>query len=543
MFYNRQNFKLADFPSAGDYGSMLAWAGEAAGRITETETFEKYFGDTDIEPLWIASGLVYMACKEPSLRAIAEGQSHKHGNGENGEPTMEQKVDLPLNLILYGPPGTGKTYELRKLQEHFTSESVKLRAEFISEQVAELSWWEVVALTLFNLKKATVPQIFANEILQAKDAVMAQKNAKAMIWAMLQQHTVSDCPNVKYKRRAEPALFYKEKDAVWSVNTKLIEKEAPELIEIAEKIRSYNEVSQKDERFEFITFHQSYSYEDFVEGIKPEVIEDGETGAISFSVQDGIFKRAVTRALKDPHHQYALFIDEINRANISKVFGELITLIEDDKRLSWRDGAWVGMRLKLPYTHSEDPGAQDFGVPDNLHVIGTMNTADRSIALLDTALRRRFDFKEIMPSPQVITENGNGIIKEGAIEIDLARLLEAMNQRIEYLYDRDHQIGHAYFLEVNSYADLERVFLKKIIPLLQEYFYDDWEKIQLVFADLEQGGEVGDGSYKANAIIKNRAWNDNHHLGSIADLDLLHKKLYVVPERIDAESIRKIYKD
>lgn len=231
--------------------------------------------------------------------------------------------------------------------------------------------------------------------------------------------------------------------------------------ELKKRFDNYIENGQ----IKFITFHQSYSYEEFVEGLKAE---SDENNNIKYEIKDGVFKDICEKAknIKIESKNYVLIIDEINRGNISKIFGELITIIEPSKRIGAKDA----IAVELPYSKNK------FGVPSNLYIIGTMNSADRSIALMDVALRRRFDFIEMMPDYSLLKD-----IK--IYDIEIAKMIKAINERIECLYDRDHMIGHAYFLDIKSMKELSDVFRNRIIPLLCEYFYDDWEKIRLILAD------------------------------------------------------------
>jgi 5-methylcytosine-specific restriction protein B len=210
------------------------------------------------------------------------------------------------------------------------------------------------------------------------------------------------------------------------------------------------------------------------ESLLIDIIYNGRiTQASCYPLNKSLVKLDALRALFGPGtpvkggtpENFVLIIDEINRANVSRVLGELITLLEEDKRL----GAANELTVTLPYS------GDMFGVPKNLYVIGTMNTADRSIAPLDTALRRRFSFTEMMPDYLCLGQEVDGI--------RLADLLRAINSRLEWLFDRDHQIGHGYFIDVLDTRSLDEVMKAKIVPLLGEYFYDDWSKVRAVLND------------------------------------------------------------
>ncbi|EUB24905.1 McrB family protein, partial [Fusobacterium sp. CM22] len=291
-----------------------------------------------------------------------------------------------------------------------------------------------------------------------------------------------------------------------------------ELTDYSEIMKKYNELKKKN-RIEFITFHQSYGYEEFIEGIKPIVLnEDDESDSensqeIKYEIVDGIFKKFCDEARKaqdKENNEYVFIIDEINRGNISKIFGELITLIETTKRAGKKEC----ISTKLPYSKEE------FTVPDNVYIIGTMNTADRSIALMDTALRRRFYFEEMLPNYDLLKDI---FVEDEGVKVNIGAMLKAINERIEYLYDREHTIGHAVFLELNENNDidkLENIFKKSVIPLLQEYFYEDYDKIRLILGD---NAKDEDEQFIFAESIKPKDVFE----GDIGDIDIPEKK-YII---------------
>lgn len=443
----------------------------------------------------------------------------------------------PRNVIFYGPPGTGKTRVLLEqvLPAYTDDPEQETDEERLNRLVADMGWFEVVGATVRELAKptASVPKFREHRFVQAKLRQSSSlSNLSARIWGVLQSHTIQSSTTVKYAARVEPLVFEKDEAAGWSLVSDW-EQLAPELAEAVSRLtRPGKQAMRATRRYEMVTFHPSYSYEDFVEGLRPVVEErEGHEPSVEIQPVDGALKRICDRARRDPDRRYALVIDEINRGNIAKIFGELITLIEPDKRTRYdAEGQPAsGVQVRLPY--SPEP----FGVPENVDLYGTMNTSDRSIALVDIALRRRFIFREVLPQPGVIAgTRGDGLIDpdDDGNPIDLRRLLQVINARLTVLRGRDACIGHAYLTGVTDIGGLRAAFRDRIVPLLQEHFFEDWGQIAQVLS--VPPGAPGFLTQKQPKIAG--------LFGKKADLgDLIERPIWVLSDELPAEAFRALY--
>ena len=445
---------------------------------------------------------------------------------------------IPKNTILYGPPGTGKTYHTAiyavAIIESKTVDAV--RAEPYSEVMSRYNEYKEkgqIEFTTFHqsygyeefiegirpvmdedaeedgeIEYQITPGLFKSFCERASRPVLKQNaniglNTNPTIWKVSLEgtgdnRTRTECMENNHIRigfdsygpdiTAETGVTEGKK----VLNAFIYRMKVGDIVFSCYSASTVDAIGVVTGEYEWHDEYAEYKrlrkVNWLVKGINEDITEinGGKTLTLSstyalnrISLNDVItmLKRVAPRSLmaEDARPNYVFIIDEINRGNISKVFGELITLIEPSKRL----GQSEGMTAKLPYSQ------KSFGVPDNVYLLGTMNTADRSIATLDTALRRRFQFKEMQPDSSTL----RGITIDG---LDISTMLESMNRKIAILYDREHTIGHAYFIPLDKNRSLDalsEIFANNIIPLLQEYFYEDYEKIRLVLGDNKKDRE------------------------------------------------------
>ncbi|EAH8788924.1 AAA family ATPase [Campylobacter jejuni] len=475
--------------------------------------------------------------------------------------------NMSSNQILYGPPGTGKTY-------HAINKALEILGYKKDENILDYKKIKQ-ALEEFKIdyKKDDENRQERN---QAKALFDHYVEEKQIVFATFHQsygyeEFVEGIKPMMNNEANSQELKYEIKDGIFKdicnralenyENSNLNTEELREKIELREKvekflnrlletnepisktkggnffINSFNnntiEIYSEDvERFDgifklslstFITLLKSnIEFNSAVEMFKKVFDRDyaDRTHTYYFNLvnkfkeyeKQAVLKTEDNKISSNSLNSYIIIIDEINRGNISKIFGELITLIEPSKRI----GADEELKVTLPYSKKE------FGVPKNVYILGTMNTADRSITSLDTALRRRFEFIEMMPDVSKLSNNCEGV--------DLQKLLKAINTRIEYLLDREKTIGHAFFIGVKNLEDLKKVFQNKIIPLLQEYFYNDYALINAVLND--------------NGILEKQDINSNY-LKSITEFIESDKVIYKFSDSKDwsENTFIKIYEN
>lgn len=396
----------------------------------------------------------------------------------------------PLNQILFGPPGTGKTFNtinkaLEIIDNDFFQQNKddrKLLKEKFEEykkagQIEFVTFHQSYGYEEFVEGIKAIPvgkegNEDGTEMIYAISDGIFKKLAKKSLEEILINNTLSNINKKKFVLNAkslniQAELIQDDEDNFRVLKGSKMRKGYATSFEQYNYFKLRKEVEENaklKEESEFFIFEEDYLFQS-LSAASSVILGRMSNGTIDWKEILEDININQNQDIKN----HILIIDEINRGNISKIFGELITLIEPSKRIR----ADEEIKVKLPYSND------DFGVPQNLYILGTMNTADRSIALMDTALRRRFEFIEMLPDLEVL----NSLEVEN---INIRLMLEKINQRVEYLYDRDHTIGHAYFMslkENQTLEELENIFKNKIIPLLQEYFYDDWEKILMVLGN------------------------------------------------------------
>lgn len=480
--------------------------------------------------------------------------THVNPMYEEGETIMVNRTDISKNTILFGPPGTGKTYQtinyavaiiegvpLKNIQEESREEVVKrLKKYKEAGQVETVTFHQSYGYEDFiegirpkmkneddesenkEVQYEVKPGAFKAFCDEArKPSVKKDKdiglNSAPTIWKVSlegtgQNPTRTECMKNGHIRvgydgygaNITPETDFSKYGGKNVLNALYTKMKIGDIVFSCFSNTNIDAIGVVTGDVEWHNEYENYKrlrkVNWIVKGINENIVDfNGGTTMtlssvykLSVSVSDALTlidkNQANNQILIPNDKRYVFIIDEINRGNISKIFGELITLVEESKRI----GQPEETKVKLPYSPTP------FGVPDNIYLIGTMNTADRSIATIDTALRRRFQFRELQPEVKVLKE----VIIDG---LSIDKLLFNMNRKIEILYDREHTIGHAYFIPLKESPTidmLEEIFKNQIMPLLQEYFYDDYQKIQLVLGDNKKLEED-----KKFIVEKTHDWN------------------------------------
>ena len=436
------------------------------------EKLPEHFDDFKINiAIWNVYELIEEEKKIGDNNINTELSKQEKQNINEGKSNYSTKKSL--NRIFYGPPGTGKTYH--------TIEAAVTAAEplfsFNSRLELKAKYDELIDQQ--RIQFVTFHQSYGyEEFIEGLRAVTEEGQISYEIQSgIFKRICTLATTNMNRSRQTSSVSF----DACWEVFLNQFDDDEGTQIKTKQSWFRITEITETTIRFSKAQGTSKHSLA--IKTLK-QVFNGTKTikGGLNVYYQPLVeYLKSLSadiQSLNEPVKNFVLVIDEINRGNISKIFGELITLIEESKRAFGHNSESI--EVTLPY--SSDP----FSVPINLHLIGTMNTADRSLAMMDTALRRRFDFVEMMPDYKILT----GVDVKG---IALDTLMKKMNERIEALYDREHTLGHAFLMPVknallnngeeSAFNLLKTTYINKIIPLLEEYFFDDWTKIRLVLGD------------------------------------------------------------
>lgn len=408
---------------------------------------------------------------------------HEEDAANNKVVTNNQTpATLNLNTILYGPPGTGKTFNT--IDKALQIVAPEVYEQFRNDRAELTKRFRELLITDWANPKGQIAFVTFHQNMSYEDFIEGIKPVKPEASNTIHYDIIDGI----FKRMCQEASRSKEHIVVIDGIQKPLTRELFEELyyTFSETLPPHTDATsplllQTKEGYPFELFRnsagsivvkagekrtgQSVAHSELQAVLfeeKPPTYKSYESIIISKILEGKSYKRS---PVDNSTKSFVLVIDEINRGNVAQIFGELITLIEPSKR----KGADEALEAILPY--SKKP----FSVPKNLYIIGTMNTADRSVEALDTALRRRFSFEEMMPDPAQLSTTADGI--------DLPKLITAINDRLETLIDRDHTIGHAWLIGCKYAADVKKAFQDKIIPLLKEFFYNDYSKIGLVLGD------------------------------------------------------------